>query len=325
MSSKVEAIPRLLYPKFSAPSIRFIFLSCCLVFFVGSHGFTAPTGEVDETAASLRALADKLPAFDEANPHRSEIDIQKMDENVGKYFHHYGLHIPETTHFFGGVSIGGYTIAAHAFPPSQPKGTVIIVHGYFDHAGVMKRAQERLPNPVHVVAHSVGSGIVTEYLLTEGLSVGQCVVLVAPNIRSSAWSLSRITHFLFEPFVGSVRRIFRPSSKDKEFLEFRKNLDPLQFRYVPITWFEALLEWNGRMEELGECDAPLMIIQGDSDDTVDFRYNIDFYQERFPNLDLIWIDNGEHPLLNEVEPVREEVLSHIGQRWKPCAIRIDLV
>ncbi|HEC62742.1 MAG TPA: alpha/beta hydrolase [bacterium] len=174
-------------------------------------------------------------------------------------------------------------------------------------------ARAQLPGPVHFVGHSMGAGIVIEYLLTYGKTDDQRVVLIAPSIRSSKWVLSRIGNFLIRPFTNSVSRVFRASTHDKEFLEFRKYLDPLQPRNIPLQWFEELVEWNGRMVERGVSEAPLRVIQGTSDGTVDFSYNIGYLEDRFPNLDLIEIEGGEHHLINETPLMREEVFRLVGE------------
>ena len=181
----------------------------------------------------------------------------------------------------------------------------------FSHFVDLARAQ--LPGPVHFVGHSMGAGIVIEYLLTYGKTDDQRVVLIAPSIRSSKWVLSRIGNFLIRSFTDSVSRAFRASSHDEEFLEFRKHLDPLQPRSIPMKWFEELVEWNSGMIEQGVSEMLLRVIQGTSDGTVDFRYNIRYLEDRFPNLDLIEIEGGEHHLINETPPMREEVFRFVGE------------
>ncbi len=303
-------------------------------------------------------LADNLPSLEFGSINDSPKVKPMYDEIAVNYFRHYGLDIPGVEHLFGSASIGKHIVAVHIFTPPKPAGTVLAVHGYYNHVGVLKHLINRLidesfavltfdfpghglssgetghiedftenlevfsrmmdiarvwlPNPVHVVAHSMGAGIATEYLLSTGIKDDQRFVLVSPNIRSNMWTLTRTAHALVSPFTSTVRRFFGPSSQDKEFLEFRKTHDPLQPCQIPVRWFEELIEWNAKMIEFGPDETSFLIIQGDSDDTVDFKYNISYYRVRFPNLELAWIRGGEHHLINELPAVREEVFGYIS-------------
>jgi alpha-beta hydrolase superfamily lysophospholipase len=56
------------------------------------------------------------------------------------YLSHYGLKdlsdSVDSRHVFGTIKCCGYTIAGHYWLPLAPAGTVFVVHGYFDHAGL---------------------------------------------------------------------------------------------------------------------------------------------------------------------------------------------
>ena len=69
-----------------------------------------------------------------------------------KYLEYYGLdieHVGGTSpglvgarfieHMFGSFKSGGTDIVAHVFRPPDSKGTVMLVHGYYDHAGIMSK------------------------------------------------------------------------------------------------------------------------------------------------------------------------------------------
>ncbi len=68
--------------------------------------------------------------------------------SIEKYFRFYGLDIDGVDHNFGYVESGGYRIMVHVFRPEQVKGTILAVHGYYDHAGVLK----------HVIREMAGRG-----------------------------------------------------------------------------------------------------------------------------------------------------------------------
>jgi lysophospholipase len=54
------------------------------------------------------------------------------------YFAYYGLTRPNCTHYFGTFPSGRYTLAAHVYKPDWSRGTVFLVHGFYDHAGILK-------------------------------------------------------------------------------------------------------------------------------------------------------------------------------------------
>ncbi len=174
-------------------------------------------------------------------------------------------------------------------------------------------AERHLPGPLHFVGHSMGAGVMAEYLLTNGKRPDQRVVFISPNIRSGKWGLSMVAYALIKPFTDSVSRVFRATSHDEEFLEFREHLDPLQTRRILVKWFKELVEWTRRMTGYEPTDIPLRIIQGDSDGTTDQRYNTEFLKDKFPNLELFEIEGGEHHLINEANPMRDETLRLIAE------------
>lgn len=60
---------------------------------------------------------------------------------LSDYCHHYGLDLENdmpVRHYCGYFEAAGFRLAAHAFLPEQARGTVFIVHGYLDHAGLYR-------------------------------------------------------------------------------------------------------------------------------------------------------------------------------------------
>jgi alpha-beta hydrolase superfamily lysophospholipase len=51
------------------------------------------------------------------------------------YFQYYGIHFEGTPHHWGFFKSGKNLIAAHIFLPEAARGTVFLLHGYFDHTG----------------------------------------------------------------------------------------------------------------------------------------------------------------------------------------------
>jgi|WetSurMetagenome_2_1015567.scaffolds.fasta_scaffold00226_24 alpha-beta hydrolase superfamily lysophospholipase len=63
---------------------------------------------------------------------------QSYPKPVLDYFAHYGLDFPGRAHFFGTFRSGPYTLAGHVFKPDSCRGTVFLLHGFYDHAGILK-------------------------------------------------------------------------------------------------------------------------------------------------------------------------------------------
>ena len=58
--------------------------------------------------------------------------------SFNSYFDFYKLNVPGIKHYFGSFESNGYTIAANIFVPEKYKASVFLLHGYFDHAGILK-------------------------------------------------------------------------------------------------------------------------------------------------------------------------------------------
>jgi lysophospholipase len=63
---------------------------------------------------------------------------KQYPQPVMDYFRFYGLDHPSVPHFFGTFRSGPYTLAGHVYKPDSSRGTVFLVHGFFDHTGILK-------------------------------------------------------------------------------------------------------------------------------------------------------------------------------------------
>ncbi len=57
-----------------------------------------------------------------------------------EYLAFYGLDFPGQRHAFGYVQGAGWRLATQVFRPPAAVGTVVLAHGYYDHAGVLRQA-----------------------------------------------------------------------------------------------------------------------------------------------------------------------------------------
>ena len=80
-----------------------------------------------------------------------------------------------------------------------------------------------------------------------------------------------------------------------------------------LTWFNALVDWNERIQSYPPNPRPVVVIQGNGDSIVDWEYNLEFLVTKFPNAQVYIIDEGEHQLLNEGQALRSKVLGIIDE------------
>ena len=281
-------------------------------------------------------------------------------DSVTDYFKFYNLDFADdsTEHFFGTFQSQGRTLAGHIYKPAEYKATVFILHGYFDHCGLLSHIikhlleqgyavaafdlpghglssgppasiddfsqysrslldftnllRPHLNSPYHLVGHSTGGAAALDYLLTNQTDLFDKVILTAPLVHCVAWEQSKFAYRKSAQFVKSVPRVFRKNSSDSRFLHFVKIKDPLQARTVPLKWVGALHNWNDKITNLPACDKPVKVIQGTSDTTVDWKFNIDFIRRKFSDIDVTLIDNARHELFNESTEIRKEVFLQIS-------------
>ncbi len=93
---------------------------------------------LDQT--QINSLVKKIPDL--------RFDLQDSnwlnDKDLQAYLDFYQLHFhsqfPGLRHGFGGIAAQGFRIATHYWLPENPKGTLLIMHGYYDHTGLFGNA-----------------------------------------------------------------------------------------------------------------------------------------------------------------------------------------
>jgi alpha-beta hydrolase superfamily lysophospholipase len=158
-----------------------------------------------------------------------------------------------------------------------------------------------------VMAQSTGCSAVIEFARRYAWPF-QRTVLLAPLLRPVGWRRLRVAHRLTNRFVDTIARKFNENSSDLDFLEFIKN-DPLQPKRLPLAWVAALREWLASLplQDLGV--GPVLVVQGDRDTTVDWRYNIAHIGDLFPGSRIELLAGAGHQLANEAATLREHYLS----------------
>lgn len=110
-------------------------------------------------------------------------------------------------------------------------------------------------------------------------------------------------------FLDSVPRTFAENSSDIEFLAFVRT-EPLQSHQISLRWVGALRLWLRALKHRDLGVGPALIIQGDEDGTVDWRYNVGVVRKLFPSSRVEYLSGAGHHLANEIEGYRGEYLGH---------------
>ena len=163
--------------------------------------------------------------------------------------------------------------------------------------------------PLWVMAQSTGSAALVEYARKHPWPFA-AAVLLAPLVRPVSWVRVRLAHMVLQHFVDSVPREFVENSSDREFLAFVQR-DPLQSKRVSVRWVGALRRWLKGLPETDLGVGPALVIQGDEDNTVAWRYNLKVISKLFPGSEVAYLPGGGHQLANESAAIRERYLQRV--------------
>jgi alpha-beta hydrolase superfamily lysophospholipase len=151
-----------------------------------------------------------------------------------------------------------------------------------------------------MLGQSTGGASVAHYLMTGKYRAEiNKAVLLAPLLRPKGWWSVNITWLLFHWFVKKVPRRFAVNSNDQQFLDFLANKDPLQPQFISIRWVGAMRKWVQAFSRFNNCSTPVLIVQGDDDNTVDWKYNVEAFQSRFSQSKVVILKKAKHHLVNE--------------------------
>jgi lysophospholipase len=128
---------------------------------------------------------------------------------------------------------------------------------------------------------------------------------LAPLVRPASWLGVRLGQALMGKFTESVARKFNQNSSDPVFLDFVRR-DPLQCQRVSLRWIAALKRWLAGLELVDLKVGPLLVVQGEQDGTVDWKYNTAAVATLFPGTEVFYLPEAGHQLANESAAIRQE-------------------
>ncbi len=202
-----------------------------------------------------------------------------------------------------------FDLPGHGLSTGEP--TTIDDFGQYSRAIASVMAAVSVPElPWWAMAQSTGCAALMDFASKYPWPFS-ATVLLAPLIRPAAWNRMWVSHALVNRFIKSVKRTFVVNSGDADFLEFLRS-DPLQSHRISVMWVGALRRWLANLvyEDLGV--GPVLVLQGDADGTVDWRYNMAHITTLFPGSEVEYLAGAGHQLANETLECRTQYLAKVG-------------
>jgi len=213
-----------------------------------------------------------------------------------------------------------FDLPGHGLSSGEP--AVIDDFGDYSRAiDAVLKATSLPPLPWWAMAQSTGGAALVDYARKYNWPFA-ATVLLAPLVHPAKWASVSAAHLLLSPFIQSVERKFSINSSDREFLHFIQR-DPLQSRRTSLRWVGALRRWLRSLARRDLGVGAALIIQGDADATVDWRYNVGFVSALFPGSRVEYLTGAGHQLANEAESYRRIYLASVVAWLAQCGIALD--
>jgi alpha-beta hydrolase superfamily lysophospholipase len=234
--------------------------------------------------------------------------------------HGYLDHSGSLRHLINRLAAEGYSVAVYDQPGHGLSGGKRVSAEDFSiyeaaFSDFLSLVRSRLPPPYDVVAHSMGSTVVVDYLLSEAEAPLRRVVLLTPLIRDATPKLYRRIGHSISPLIDYLPRISENSSSDPGYADSTK-ADPLQPRVVSTHWSLSFCRWQRQNLQVPPSKRRPLVIEAAIDTVIDRPYCERWMRHTFPQGRYVEIEDGRHELLNEAEPIRERVLDLICAELK---------
>lgn len=171
---------------------------------------------------------------------------------------------------------------------------------------------DRCAGPYHVIGFSHGCCAIIQRELEGRDDFFDKTVLAAPLVHPIQWKKAQATYRLYWFFKKDVPRVLSRNSSDKSFLDFNRDKDFLHAQRVPLVWVRAMEKWNAKIDLLPPTERQVLIIQGDRDKTVEWKYNTKLLEKKFNVSKCVMIPGAKHELFNESDEIKCEVFREIN-------------
>lgn len=234
---------------------------------------------------------------------------------VHGYYDHLGLYRHVVRFFLDqGYAVLGFDLPGHGLSSGQ----IAAIHDFDEYAraiqDVLTAASVHLPPLTLGFGQSTGCAAWMNYLMTGFTSPVEKLVLLSPLLRPHRWQQhGRWLFALLHRWVPSLPRVFQANSADQAFLDFCREQDPLQSRLLTVAWVRAMDNWLGRFASQPPIALPALIVQGQQDTTVDWRFNIPQILQKMPHAQLHCIGEARHHLVNESPAIRAHLWQIVNE------------
>lgn len=227
------------------------------------------------------------------------------------YYDHTGLYGHLIRHLIDrGLAVMSFDLPGHGLSTGEPATIDTFDHYVAAFDACLAALGAHLPRPWHLFGQSTGGAIAMEWLLAGGYRRDTTpfsrVVLLAPLVRPFRWPLARMVYALARHVVRERPRSFTTNAENPEFIRFLREHDPLQARVLPVAWVTAMVAWRRRFEAFSPTDIAPLVIQGQQDRTVDWRYNLKAINALFEPR-IFYIPEARHHLVNESPEIRRQI------------------
>lgn len=227
---------------------------------------------------------------------------------VHGYYDHVGLYGHIIRHALkAGLAVVAFDLPGHGLSTGEPA----VIDSFDSYTESLERVVEavgeKLPAPRHLLGQSTGGAVILNSLWRRTSDDVDKVILLAPLIRAHRWPWVNLAHMLLSAFVSKVGRSFSESSHDSDFNRFLAERDPLQAGIVSVPWVGAMKQWVNAFSGFVPLSRPVLLVQGNADSTVDWRFNIPLIQDKLPCHQLHVIEGARHQLVNESMHYRQQL------------------
>ena len=232
------------------------------------------------------------------------------------YYDHLGLY----GHLIQALLAQGYAVVGLDLPghglSSGPRASIISFQDYTQALWqVIQATYQTTPQPYYLIGQSTGGAVAIDWWLNSTLPQEfdiEATVLLAPLVKPANWQQGLLSYYLLSPFIKRIRRGYSRNSHNESFLAFIQD-DPLQPRYLAVDWVRALKNWIPCVEMSDPLSSRVLILQGEEDKTVDWRFNTQLLQQKFPQAEICFFPKARHHLVNESEDIRQCWLNRLWQ------------
>ncbi|GMG87801.1 alpha/beta hydrolase [Biformimicrobium ophioploci] len=231
------------------------------------------------------------------------------------YFDHTGIYGAAVR--FGlerGLNVVIFDMPGHGISSGEPVAIDTFLQYRQCFEVLLRIAEGRLPGPWHALGQSTGGATILNFLQFGDWQPFDKIMLLAPLVRPAGWHWRKWIYHLGRFLIPQPSRGFNINTHDAEFARRQAHRDPLQSPVISMRWLGAMVDWLQVFPDLPRNWAPLLVVQGTGDGTVDWRYNMHAIADRFPNSKRVIIEGARHQMINETQPYRQEILDAMD-RW----------